>query len=381
LPDGWSGSSTTNTITATPGENASAGNITVTANNGCGSSSSTSALSVTTHLPLPKFMDYNLGADPAYNTPKLQMQYLADRPTNNNLDATVYGGFFQWGRKPMDYAVNSSVTPPLRYGGGTGDNYAPNLTTRAASLRDQNANPVYDAATGQITWIGDPAQNADLFHIYQNASPYDWRGTGNQDNTLWGNGAAIGTATPGGGVLHTDGNHYQQPVRTVNDPCPTGWRVPTQDDWELMGSYDCNPMGPGGNFSVSSGIGRPTNGLVWIGVRCSGGTCNIDSDWSTSTRGGYAIYYASDWDAAALTDADNLCAATAPEPLLFLPAAGFRDSSSGSIYNVGTYGYYWSSSIISSSIHVHHLTFYNTYVSPSQGTQRAGGLSVRCVAE
>jgi len=38
LPNGWSGSSTTTSILATPESNAQSGNITVTANNGCGSS-------------------------------------------------------------------------------------------------------------------------------------------------------------------------------------------------------------------------------------------------------------------------------------------------------------------------------------------------------
>jgi len=58
LPSGWSGSSTTTTISATPDSNAQSGNIQVTADNGCGSSpESTLAITVNTPPTAPTGID------------------------------------------------------------------------------------------------------------------------------------------------------------------------------------------------------------------------------------------------------------------------------------------------------------------------------------
>jgi hypothetical protein len=65
--------------------------------------------------------------------------------------------------------------------------------------------------------------------------------------------------------------------------------------------------------------------------------------------------------------------------LLFLPAAGFRNSNGNQGNNTGSYGYYWSSTISAAVSHI--LNFYNTYVNPKYYNSRAGGFSVRCVAE
>ena len=63
---------------------------------------------------------------------------------------------------------------------------------------------------------------------------------------------------------------------------------------------------------------------------------------------------------------------------IFLPATGYSSSSDGSINARGLYGYYWSSNMYNST-NAYHLLFYNTYVSPSNVSNYANGLSVRCV--
>jgi hypothetical protein len=68
---------------------------------------------------------------------------------------------------------------------------------------------------------------------------------------------AVGTATPVGGVFYNT-KYYQNPVRTNYDPCPAGFRVPTQDEWEQLGAYDCRPDQAGGGFTTNNVSGTPS---------------------------------------------------------------------------------------------------------------------------
>ncbi len=64
---------------------------------------------------------------------------------------------------------------------------------------------------------------------------------------------------------------------------------------------------------------------------------------------------------------------------IFLPAAGYRGA--GSLYDAGSYGYYWSSSLLSSfSDGAYYLGFRSSGVG-SNGIYRYGGLSVRAVCQ
>lgn len=66
----------------------------------------------------------------------------------------------------------------------------------------------------------------------------------------------------------------------------------------------------------------------------------------------------------------------------YYPAAGYRNSDSGQLSYVGSYGFYWSSSPSSSSSYgAGYLYFYSGNVYPLDNYSRAGGFSVRCVQE
>ncbi|MCL2290101.1 MAG: Ig-like domain-containing protein [Bacteroidetes bacterium] len=135
--------------------------------------------------------------------------------------------------------------------------------------------------------------------IRQSTFPIDWRDP--QDDALWNVG------------------NKDAPVKTANDPCPAGWRLPTQTEL------------------ASLGIGEWTN---------------------TPAAGRY------------FGSGDNS---------LFLPAAGCRRGDSGLLIAVGTHGYYWSSIPVGTgaySLNLHTLDYpdYTIY-------RRANGFSVRCVAE
>ncbi len=68
-----------------------------------------------------------------------------------------------------------------------------------------------------------------------------------------------------------------------------------------------------------------------------------------------------------------------PDDDTFLPAAGYRDFSDGSVSNQGTDGHYWSST--SNGISGGFLGFGRVYVSTLNGTFPAYGFGVRCVRQ
>jgi hypothetical protein len=113
-------------------------------------------------------------------------------------------------------------------------------------------------------------------------------------------------------------------IKTIYDPCPAGWRVP-----------------------VNSGMSADTS--PWYGfTKDNGGTFANGYNWGTN-----AVY----------------------------PAAGNRSNSSGSLYRVGTGGYYWSASPYSSASGTSLLLFDSGTVYVFNNAHRASGLSVRCSQE
>ncbi|MDR2228307.1 MAG: fibrobacter succinogenes major paralogous domain-containing protein [Flavobacteriaceae bacterium] len=115
--------------------------------------------------------------------------------------------------------------------------------------------------------------------------------------------------------------------KTATDPCPTGFRVPTQAQWQAVI-----------NNNVKTSVG---------------------STWTNSpTNYGTAVKYGN---------------------LLFLPTTGYRDPSSGSLDSRGYEGYYWSSTGVISP------NSYLLYVGNTSGAlvtgNRTYGISVRCIAQ
>ena len=62
-----------------------------------------------------------------------------------------------------------------------------------------------------------------------------------------------------------------------------------------------------------------------------------------------------------------------------LPAAGLRNYNNAALNNVGTNGYYWSSTVNGNNSR--NLNFNSGNVNPANNNNRAYGFSVRCVAE
>jgi uncharacterized protein (TIGR02145 family) len=118
---------------------------------------------------------------------------------------------------------------------------------------------------------------------------------------------------------------WQEGTKTANDPCPDGFKVPSYSQWVSILNYFQQPK-------------------IWTG-------------------NGYFI---------------------GTEKLLYLPAAGTRNYSSGSIEKVGTYGYYWCNTINTGSINPYLIYFYDAVFLTAiydPAIRRASGASIRCIAQ
>jgi uncharacterized protein (TIGR02145 family) len=333
------------------------------------------------------WMTYNLGAATSatigtetydLTTPKGQMKWLTDKTANGGVDdtdATVYGDLYQWGRQTDGHEKRNS-TVSSDYPANIPDNYY------------SNGN-----GTGQIT-----DQTIKSQFIKTNGDPNDWQKVHEVLSDLWGNGVLTSTPTTPNGNPYNDGQYYQGAVKTLNDPCPSGWRIPTQDEWKTLGDY-CNPSSASGIFGINNsinnsvvtsvgagGVGKaavPTRNpdLIWVTV--ANGLPDVTS-WSNTKVGGFAIYHKTEWEDAKYADYRSgtkpLYDATAPVPLLYLPAAGYRAPANGNS-RPGTDMRYWSSTINTYGYSYSMCLYALTTIFIYDNAYRGSACSIRCVAE
>jgi uncharacterized protein (TIGR02145 family) len=187
----------------------------------------------------------------------------ANRAATLSSDPESYGSLYQWGRGSDGHQCVNRFA-------GDGVTTSATTTTLSSSDTPQHGN-----------------------FILTSTSPSDWRSP--QNNNLW------------------------QGVSGTNNPCPTGYRLPTETELN-------------------------NERLSWVQAPIS----------STNNRVG---------------------AFASP---LKLPVAGYRTFSSGQLGVVGTYGYYWSSTIFSTN--ARFLSFDSTGANLLT-SQRATGFSVRCLKD
>jgi len=123
-------------------------------------------------------------------------------------------------------------------------------------------------------------------------------------------------------------------AKTLSDPCPNGYRLPTQSEWNNV---------------------RFNNTASRTGTWTNSG--------QTPTNYGVAIHYGPD----------------ANTKLLTLPTTGYRRTSDGALLARGANGNYWSSSSLGTQ--AYSLNFDITAQFPAQTNNRTNGFPVRCIAE
>ena len=164
-----------------------------------------------------------------------------------------------------------------------------------------------------------------------------WLTAANVGSLGFASAPTVGSATPvswAAAETNDDAWNFDEnsPVKvTANDPCPTGYRIPTRNEW--VGVDDNNTESRTGTFS--------------------NGTSNYGS----------ALHYGPD----------------ASTKLLTLPAAGYRSNANGALISRGIAGFYWSSSESVSA--AYSLSFDNSNVYLGFNFNRSNGFSVRCLAE
>jgi hypothetical protein len=156
-------------------------------------------------------------------------------------------------------------------------------------------------------------------------------------NGTWENSSALDGAW-------TDGS------KAADDPCPTGFRVPTRAEWLGVFNNSLNPQTSVGNYV---GATNPNASTTYdCGIRL--GDC------------------------------------------LYLPATGYRTYDLGNLRYRGHQGEYWTTTHLEDHFHAYGVRFGNKYSdgpgddsylittgteAPADGTNRTRGYQVRCIAE
>ena len=198
-----------------------------------------------------------------------------------------FGGLFQWGRK----------------GDGHENRNSSNYPTNNNSFEEGFVSAPYLDANGQVVnthaAYGKFIKNSYLL--------YDWRSP--QNNALWNTGSET------------------SPVKSANDPCPPGWRLPTLTEFEKL-------VNSGSRWTIQNGV--------------------------------YGRLFGSENNS------------------VFLPSAGLRGQE-GDVRTSSFRAVYWSSSAGDPGYHQSAiLTFDDDFAyagSLTGGNPRVFGSSCRCVAE
>jgi len=257
---------------------------------------------------------------------KIAYLNLGVEPDADGYNACDFGSLYQWGRWRDGHEkitwTKATVGGNIDFDDATKLNAAP---VNDLTPDDYDSNP--------------PALEGDA-PFYQVKSGYAGKFLFSDTNPIWNTNA---TQSDYQGFWAT--SNYD---KTSNDPCPTGWHVPTQFEF-------------GAIFQGTPSSDNPSTAT------------NLNNTWTrrpnTSSRiaGGYIVTYGDGSDKS---------------KRIFMPAAGLRSYSyEGTLLgNAGSFGYYWSSMDIGTSNALLLYLAGNVFAG-NIGLYKAYGFSVRCVSE
>jgi len=260
----------------------------------------------------------------------------------NGLTATLSSGTFASGSGSLTYTITGTPTRAgtatfaLNIGGQTCNltrtvvcGTSVTFTYNGSSVTYDIVSRAYGGSVGTKCWLDRNLGATQVATSSTDANSYgdlfQWgRGAdGHQIRTSGVTSATSSSTTPGTDFLRGSDNWYTgssslwQGVSGINNPCPSGFRLPTDVEW---------------NAELLS--------------------------WGSGN--------------------DN--AASAYASVLKLPMAGFRDDGGGSTYSVGTNGHYWSSTpTINLSYRSSNSLYFYSGVAYMSSNDRAVGATVRCV--
>jgi uncharacterized protein (TIGR02145 family) len=157
---------------------------------------------------------------------------------------------------------------------------------------------------------------------------YQW----NRPDIGWASTGAVSgwNSTPDNSSTWTNGN-----------PCPEGWRLPTKQDFQNL-------------INGSTPVGG-----TWINNQARG--------LPSGAQGRLLGYNTA------------LCTMTDMAGCIFLPTAGWRNSSTGAVESTG-YGEYWSSEQASLTT-AYHIYFNNSNAAQASANPKGYGFLIRCVQD
>lgn len=209
----------------------------------------------------------------------------------------TYGLMYQWGRKDPFVAGRNAVS---------------SVNDVMYDAAGKGVNIVYTATSAETGTLAYASAHPLCFLKGVADSGYDWL-FASRDNSLWGTS------------------------KTVNDPCPAGWRVAPKS--------------------------------LWAGFTSTGAASTVRGDFNVTDD----FFYGWKFNYAG---ADNS----------FYPAAGRRSFANGTIANTDSagqigIGFYWSCQPSAQAGYSAALSFTSSNVNPADSRQRANAFSVRCVKE
>ncbi len=261
--------------------------------------------------------------------------------TINSTAAATAGSTYQWLENGIviSGATAANYTIPSTKPGGVYTYVRQSKSGSCSDWQDSNAYTVFvgtndpgvSLVVNGVTWssrnVDAPntfASMADLYTLfYQFNRKVGYHATSPGNNLAYGSGWTIASI-----VENSD-------WRTANNPCPSGWRVPSEEEWRALNNV----------------------GTTWVNAGVRGA--------AVAGR-----FFGPNHASCSLPSSMTGC--------IFLPAVGYRQSSNGSLYSPGFYGYYWSSRQYDQTTS-YFLYFNNGGASLNNSTTKAYGYSVRCV--